>query len=61
MTDQEMPTGRSDADETGEPAALLRRGGFRRLAPEWVPRGGYAEGTPEIPAAVAGGQRRHLT
>ncbi|MFI6289386.1 hypothetical protein ACIBCM_32355 [Streptomyces sp. NPDC051018] len=59
MTDREKLSGRTPgAGETGELVALLRRGGFWGIAPEWVPRGGYAEATPEILAAVAAGLRR---
>ncbi|MGW4199447.1 hypothetical protein [Streptomyces sp. NPDC004726] len=44
-----------------ELVALLRGGGFWRLAPEWVPRGGYAAPTPEVLRAVEEGLRRNNT
>ncbi|MYR90149.1 hypothetical protein GTY41_35890 [Streptomyces sp. SID685] len=36
MNANPIPQGRSDVDEL---AALIKAGGFWRLAPEWLPRG----------------------
>lgn len=44
-----------DVDEL---AALIEVGGFWRFAPDWVPRTGYAEPTPDILKAVEAGLRR---
>ncbi|MGA5409137.1 hypothetical protein ACPCSC_17955 [Streptomyces lavendulocolor] len=38
--DAKPPVVRTDADDL---AALIESGGFWRLAPEWVPRTGYAD------------------
>lgn len=45
-------------DEVSELETLIERGGFWRLAPEWVPRTGYAEPTPETLRTVDAGLRR---
>ncbi|MEU3917132.1 hypothetical protein [Streptomyces sp. NPDC029004] len=46
------------ADDVAELAALIEVGGFWRLAPEWVPRDGYATPTPDTLRAVEAGLRR---
>ncbi|MGA4839927.1 hypothetical protein [Streptomyces sp. G45] len=46
------------AELTGELEAVIRAGGFWRLAPSWVPRGGYATPTPDCLRAVEAGLRR---
>ncbi|MHC0430794.1 hypothetical protein ACX6XY_11470 [Streptomyces sp. O3] len=47
------------ADGAAELYALIEAGGFWRLAPDWVPRGGYVS-TPRVLAAVATRLRRKL-
>ncbi|MFJ1600956.1 hypothetical protein [Streptomyces sp. NPDC088261] len=49
-----------DHDPDHELAALIDAGGFWRLAPEWVPRTGYAEPTPALLRDVEAGLRRRL-
>ncbi|WP_446039847.1 hypothetical protein [Streptomyces sp. SID1121] len=49
-----------DHDPDHELAALIDTGGFWRLAPEWVPRTGYAEPTPALLRDVEAGLRRRL-
>ncbi|MFI9582378.1 hypothetical protein ACIHCQ_11130 [Streptomyces sp. NPDC052236] len=44
-----------DVDEL---AALIEAGGFWRFVPDWVPRTGYAEPTPDILRAVEAELRR---
>lgn len=49
------------ADDVSELSALIERGGFWRLVPDWVPRNGYAEPIPETLRAVEAGLRRLVT
>jgi hypothetical protein len=56
MTDQ--TTTPAPADDVAELAALIAAGGFWRLAPEWLPRYGYAKPTPDTLRAVEAGLRR---
>ncbi len=53
MTDQEAT--RVPADDVADLAALIEAGGLWRLAPEWVPRTGYAEPTTALLRAVEAG------
>ncbi|MFI9581945.1 hypothetical protein ACIHCQ_08885 [Streptomyces sp. NPDC052236] len=46
-----------DVDEL---AALIRAGRFWRFVPEWAPRTGYAEPTPDILRAVEVGLLRRV-
>ncbi len=53
----DIPAPRDDAEEL---YALIRAGGFWRLAPDWVPRE-YAEPTRELTERVQHGLRRLVT
>lgn len=56
MTDQ--TTAPNPADDVAELAALIEVGGFWRLAPEWVPRNGYADPHTVDLRRVTAGLRR---
>ncbi|WP_405398473.1 hypothetical protein [Streptomyces microflavus] len=51
------PQRRNDADEL---AALIEAGGFWRLAPEWLPRTGYAKPSRAVLKDVEAGLKRRL-
>lgn len=54
----QAPQSPQPTDEVDELAALIEAGGFWRLAPEWVPRTGYAEPTRDVLKDVEAGLRR---
>lgn len=47
-----------ESDDVDKLAALVRAGGFWSLAPEWVPRTGYAVPTSLVLRDVEAGLRR---
>lgn len=47
-----------ETEDLNELAALIQAGGFWRLAPEWVPRSGYAEPTRPVLLRVRDGLER---
>ncbi|WP_327373477.1 hypothetical protein OG393_05565 [Streptomyces sp. NBC_01216] len=47
-----------ETDDVDELAALIQAGGFWRLAPEWVPRTGYAPPTRPVLLRVHDGLER---
>nr|WSZ96388.1 hypothetical protein OH820_12620 [Streptomyces sp. NBC_00857] len=49
------------AADTDDMAAPLTLGGFWRLAPDWVPRDGYAWPTAALLRDVEAGLRRRLS
>lgn len=57
MDQKPTPQNPSDADEL---AALIEAGGFWRLAPDWVPRGGYAGPSRDVLKGVEAGLQRRL-
>jgi hypothetical protein len=61
MGEQSTATVTEFSEELNELTALLRAGGFWSLAPAWVPRDGYAEGTPELLRRLEAGLRRALS
>lgn len=52
---------RPPADDVAALEAHIAAGGFWRLAPDWVPRGGYAMRTPSLLRAVENGLTRRLS
>ncbi|MEC4018458.1 hypothetical protein [Streptomyces sp. H27-D2] len=60
MADHSAPAATRQTDDAGELAALIDAGGFWRLAPEWVPRAGYATPTPDLLRDVEAGLRRWI-
>ncbi|GHE00759.1 hypothetical protein GCM10010339_17400 [Streptomyces alanosinicus] len=56
----ESSTPRPPANDVVELEALIAAGGFWRLAPDWVPRTGYAKPTRALLRAVEDGLKRGL-
>lgn len=48
----------AQANEPSERKALITAGGLWRMAPDWVPRGGYTDPSPTVLRAVQAGLRR---
>ncbi|WP_369390818.1 hypothetical protein AB5J72_26560 [Streptomyces sp. CG1] len=57
----ESSTPQPPANDVAELEALIAAGGFWRLAPDWVPRAGYAAPTRAVLRDVEAGLRRRLT
>ncbi|KUN00600.1 hypothetical protein AQI95_34405 [Streptomyces yokosukanensis] len=49
------------ADDVAELEALIAAGGFWRLAPDWVPRGGYSMPTLAVLRVAENGLTRWLS
>ncbi|MFD9484270.1 hypothetical protein ACFWBX_09730 [Streptomyces sp. NPDC059991] len=47
-------------DDVAELVATIEAGGFWRLAPKWVPRGGYTPPNHDVLMAALAGLRRKL-